>query len=385
MRKTRNKQVAEEEPILSLPKLDPRTLRTSCLIGLISQKGGGKTTLLKDLVEKKKHVPGGVVFTASGESNGEYDTMFPKMFQYNTCDLAQFEEIYNYQTTKNQKYERKFTKEEKQEFERQNIKIKDLPLEQRYVKDPSIIVILEDLLADKKIFNKKIVRELAMNGRHQNMFAIITAQYFKDLPPPIRINTDYWFLFRCDDTRVVHDFYETHAKVHFKTFALFEEAFTKATTDHRVLFVDARETSSDVRKKFKWYRADVNLPPFRIGCDRYWRFAKKNFKRPDCLNKVIVNKYASRMASRRDQVTESEMQEVVEREELMHNGGHNRKRKAATAQFVESKPQRPSVVLEEEDEPQDAVEEEEFDELPDLNQQQSETGNKKRRTQEIEE
>lgn len=366
---TAAQQAKDDGTVLKLQKLDPRNMRDSCLVCLVSQKGGGKTTMLKDLIYAKRHLPAGVCFTASGESNGEYDTIFPKMFIYNTCNLAQFEEIYRYQTSKNVKYARQFTKEEKQEYARQGVKIETLPKEQKYVKDPSIVVVLEDMLADRKLFNKQIVRELAMNGRHQNMFALLTCQYIKDLPIPIRQNVDYWFLFAEGNDSVRHELYEMFGKVHLKTYALFAEMMDVATQDHKVLFVDARDTSGDPLKKFMWYKANINLAPFRLGSDRYWRFAKKNYKAPDVANRVIVSKYASRMASTRDLVTESELEEVAEREALAAGGAHNRKRKRAAKDddAVIRKP-KARIVLDDErkdapDEPDNAAEEM-FEDLP---------------------
>lgn len=336
------------EDVFSLGKLNPETLRDSCLVCLVAQKGCGKTTLLKNLLYTKRHLPGGACFTASGESNSEYEGIFPKMFMYNTCDLAQIEEIYRYQTTKNNKYKRKLSKEKKHDMVLRGQKVSDLPKEERYTKDPTVIMVLEDMLSDKKLFNKKIVRDLAMNGRHQNIFALLTCQYIKDLPPSIRSNIDYWFIFKEDNDKVRHELYDMFAKVHLKTYSMFTEVMDQATADHRVLFIDARESSPDPHKKFKWFRADHLLPDFRVGCDRYWRFAKKNYKPPDATNKVIVNKYTARMAANQGMLTDSEMFELQDRDAVAQESTHSKKRKRAPEKAASNKKQKPLVVLEEE-------------------------------------
>ena len=360
---------APDEDVLNLQKLDPTTLRDSALIGLISTKGGGKTTVLKNLLNAKKHIPAGVCFTSSGEANGEYDCIFPKMFMYDTCNLAQFEEIYKWQTTKNKKYKKKFSKQEKEALRAQGKKIEQLPFRERYVKNPTIIAVLEDMLADKKIFNKPIIRELALNGRHRNIFAVITCQYLKDLPPPIRQNIDYWFIFKEDNEDIRHEIYDMFCKTHIKTFKLFKELMDVATSDHRVLFIDVRETSLDPKKKFKWYRAELNLPSFRIGCDKYWQFAKANYKEPDAANAVIINKYASRIAGAQEQFTESQLEEIAERNAMAEGDVYNKKRKrngssvpAIVKPTVEKKAM--VVLLDEEPQKQDeTVQEEEIEEV----------------------
>ena len=339
------------EASLLLDKLDPTTLRDSCLIGLVAQKGCGKTTALKHLLYIKRHIPAGACFSGSGDSNSEYDGIFPKMFLYGSADLAKIEEIYNYQTTKTANYKRRFTRAEKREMRAKGIKIQQLPKEQRYVKDPTIVLLLEDLLSDKKMFNKKIVRDLAMNGRHQNIFAVMTIQYFKDVPLPIRQNIDYWFVFKEDNKDVRHSLFDAFGTTHMKTFDVFCEVMDVATADNKVLFIDARESSRDVRKKFKWWRADPDIPDFRLGCERFWQYDRKNYKAPDTDNKVIVNKYAARMACNVERITESERREADERFAMAAQSTYNKKRKRGKAAQEQPAEKKPRVVLL--DEPED--------------------------------
>src|SRR6056297_1541003 len=120
-----NNERQDDSEVFSLAKLDPNTLRDSCLVCLVAQKGCGKTTLLKHLLKVKQHLPAGACFTASGESNSVYDGIFPKMFMYSTCDLAQIEEIYKYQTTKNKKYARKLSKSKRNEMAKRGQKVSD--------------------------------------------------------------------------------------------------------------------------------------------------------------------------------------------------------------------------------------------------------------------
>lgn len=360
-----------QDDVIKLQQLDPRTLRDSSLIGLVSTKGGGKTTLLKHLLYVKQHIPCGVCFSSSGEANGEYDCIFPKMFMYDSCNLAQFEEIYKWQETKNKKYRRKFTREEKAKLAAEGKKIDKLPLSERFVKNPTIIALLEDMLADKKIFNKPIIRDLALNGRHRNIFAVITCQYIIDLPPPIRQNIDYWFFFKEDNDKIRHEIYDMFCKTHIQNYKDFAYLMNIATSDHRVLFIDVRETSLDPEKKFKWFRADINLPPFRVGCEKYWQFAKKNYRQADAANAVIVNKYASRIAGRREDYTASQLEEIADRQDMAADANYNKKRKRGPAVGAIIKPaaQKPKFELVEgpttekhEEEQEEVEEEEDFEE-----------------------
>jgi len=342
---------------LRIPKLRLSRLRTSCLVGLVAQKGSGKSTVVKHLLFHRQNTPGGVCFTPSGESNGEYRGMFPDMFMYSSLDLAQFEEIFNYQTEKTKRYKRHFTREEKADFRDRGINPVDLPLREKYVRDPTIILVLEDMMSDKKVFNKPIIRALAINGRHQNIFAIITCQYVMDLPPTIRQNIDYWFLFKEDNSSVRQKLFDMFAKVQLKTLALFNEMMDSATADHRVLFVDSRVATTDPRKKFAWFRANHLLPPFRIGCDRYWRFSKKNFHKPESTNKLIALKYRNRIGN----TDCSEAAELADRAAAAQGGTYNAKRKR-NGGAVSSRKKTKAIVLEDsETSAQDGADQDEGD------------------------
>ena len=144
-----------------------------------------------------------------------------------------------------------------------------------------------------------------------------------------------------------------------------------ATSDHRVLFIDVRETSLDPEKKFKWFRADINLPPFRVGCEKYWQFAKKNYRQADAANAVIVNKYASRIAGRREDYTASQLEEIADRQDMAADANYNKKRKRgpAVGSIIKPAAQKPKFELVEgpttekhEEEGEEEVEEEDFEE-----------------------
>jgi hypothetical protein len=55
--------------------------------------------------------------------------------------------------------------------------------------EPSFCV-LDDVLYDRAFFKSK-QRQLLMNGRHDKIFTVISAQYLMDLAPSLRAQVDY--------------------------------------------------------------------------------------------------------------------------------------------------------------------------------------------------
>ena len=62
--------------------------------------------------------------------------------------------------------------------------------------DPRAFLILDDCLYDKKWPSDKNIRAIFMNGRHYKIFFLITMQHALGLPPVLRSNIDYVFIFR---------------------------------------------------------------------------------------------------------------------------------------------------------------------------------------------
>lgn len=58
----------------------------------------------------------------------------------------------------------------------------------------SIGMIFDDVTADREFRKSKVLEDLFANGRHYKAMILISCQYIKQLPPPVRSNADYIFI-----------------------------------------------------------------------------------------------------------------------------------------------------------------------------------------------
>jgi len=63
-------------------------------------------------------------------------------------------------------------------------------------KTPKVLIILDDLVSDKKLMKSKAFLTLAVKGRHYNIQTFFTSQYLNLCPKAIRLNANFWFIFK---------------------------------------------------------------------------------------------------------------------------------------------------------------------------------------------
>jgi hypothetical protein len=68
---------------------------------------------------------------------------------------------------------------------------------ERYSKEiaDNILLIFDDCIADKKFFNSNLVKKMLFNSRHLKISTIITSQAYKELPKSLRLNQSMIILF----------------------------------------------------------------------------------------------------------------------------------------------------------------------------------------------
>jgi len=126
---------------------------------------------------------------------------------------------------------------------------------------------------NKILKHNKDIRGTFFNGRHWNLFLIVTMQYVLDLPPELRSNVDFVFILRnnmiADREKIWKGFCSF-----VPTLSLFNKIMNKCTTGYECLVVNNMSRSNDISDCLFWYEGLIH-DEFKIGKRQMWEFHYK--------------------------------------------------------------------------------------------------------------
>lgn len=222
---------------LELKKFDPKKIADDSVVVLIGKRNAGKSYCLKDILNYHKNLPVGVVISPTEKANGFFEKFVPKMLLYDECDEKLIKKFVDRQI--------KITEDKK----------KDLKKNGSSDIDPRAFLILDDCLYDKKWISDKNIRCIFMNGRHYKIFFLITMQYAMGLPPVLRSNVDYVFIFRNNIINERMKIYNYYAGM-FPSFEVFNQVMNQTTENFECLVIDNKIQSNKLEDQVFWYKAE---------------------------------------------------------------------------------------------------------------------------------
>lgn len=224
---------------------------------LISPRGGGKSTLIQDILyQLRKQMPVVVAMSPTESSNHAYREIIPDSYIYGDFETSTMEMIMNRQIKKVEQYEDPYGP-----FEHDG---------KRYAHNPFIAVILDDAMANKSTWKTKIVRDVFLNGRHRKIFMVFAVQYLMDLSIELRSNVDYVWALAEDSFKNKQRLYENFFSM-FPNFDMFRQVMDQCTEDFGCLVLDKTIKSNKIEDKCFYYKAKFH-PPFRMGCWQLWEY-----------------------------------------------------------------------------------------------------------------
>lgn len=150
----------------------------------------------------------------------------------------------------------------------------------------SLGLIFDDCTASKSFRQSPILEDLFSNGRHYHCTILIAAQYIKQLPPPVRTNSDYMFILHNSkrSLKILHDEYVEDPD----DFGMFVDLVRGVTGQkdqngkdlYNALVYDNISRSNKLDDSFKIYRneSEAYIEQIRLG-DKQWReFNREHYK-----------------------------------------------------------------------------------------------------------
>ena len=223
--------------------------------------------LVRDIFYHHKHIPSGVVFSGTEEANPFFSEFIPDCFIHSEYDGELIEKIMNKQ------------KKKIRDAKREGIKDGKSP-------SNNLFIIFDDMLHDAQNWkNEKTIKNIFFNGRHYNFLFILTMQYALAIPPALRSNIDYVFIFNEQSLKNRRKIYDDYAAM-IPTFDHFCNILDACTQNFECLVIKTSGNSTDIRDSVFWYKAKSH-DNFKVGHYKFWKFHNQHYNKnheDDCFD-----------------------------------------------------------------------------------------------------
>jgi len=234
---------------LELKKFDPSSIKSDSVVVFIGKRNTGKSYCMKDILSHHKELPVGVVISPTETANNHFEKFIPNMLIYDEYEPTIIKRFLDRQININ-----KQKNEQIKKYGNSDI-------------DSRAFLILDDCLYDKTWPTDKNIRSIFMNGRHYKIFFLITMQYCLGLPPVLRSNIDYVFIFKNNLIKEREKIYHHYAGI-FNNFDTFCTVMDNCTDNYECLVIDNKIQSNKLEDQVKWYKAkDVD---FKLCTQELW-------------------------------------------------------------------------------------------------------------------
>jgi len=241
---------------VQLKKFNPASMGDDKVCVFIGKRGTGKSTLVTDILYHKKHLPAGVVMSATEEGNHWYQQFIPDLFIYGEYDKDIIERVIDRQ--------------------RKMVNMKPPPGKQELTsRDIGSFILMDDCMYDRRFLKDACIRQCFMNGRHWKIFFMLTMQYCMDLSPDLRANVDYVFIARENVIQNREKLYKSFFGI-FPNFDMFNQVMTACTENYEVLVLDNTSKSNRIEDCVFWYKAKIHQN-FRVGSQQFWNLHQKTY------------------------------------------------------------------------------------------------------------
>lgn len=192
---------------------------------IIGKRDVGKTTLVKDLLcsnNNKKYI-----FTSAYGDSEDYERTFPSDSVFNDHTVDIFTELKN---------------------------IVDIQCKER---TNPITIVFDSCLTDSNDWKNDILKYLFFNGRCDKINLIITSQCPLGIPPAIRANIDYIFMFKESMVNNKKKLYEYYGGM-LPSFDIFCKVMSYCTENFESLVIHNTSSSNKLSDQIFWYNANLD-------------------------------------------------------------------------------------------------------------------------------
>ena len=224
------------------------------LDNFIVTHNSGKSFLVRDIFYHHKDIPMGLIFSGTEEANPFFGEFIPDSFIHSEYDSTLVENMLTKQSQKVKK-----------------ARLNGHSGTDGLTPNNRAFIVLDDMLHDAAAWKKeKTIQSIFFNGRHYNLFFILTMQYPLGIPPALRSNIDYVFVFNEPSIKNRKKIYDDYGGA-VKSFDEFCNILDSCTANHECLVIKTSGNSVDLRDQIFWYKAGI-YDKFRVGHPKIWEY-----------------------------------------------------------------------------------------------------------------
>ena len=246
------------EITLNIREFNLSSIRDDATICFIGKRRSGKSFCMRELLYAKRNIPYGSVISGSEKINPFFSDFMPDTFVHHMeedLDENIIRDIFKRQLLLKTKA-------------KTDPRLKNV--------DKRFAIIFDDVLHDDNWKRYKSVKNIFMNGRHYELFFILAMQYPLGIPPALRANIDYTFIYQDTNYNNRKKLYENFAGV-FPDFNIFCAAMNKLEK-YECMIINTSSSTADISECVFWYKAK-QTPEFKFGCDQYWMTSEEAKKK----------------------------------------------------------------------------------------------------------
>jgi hypothetical protein len=214
-----------------LKKFNIKSMELNASVLLLGRRRSGKSYLVRDIFYHHKEIPTGLIFSGTEEVNPFYSEFIPDSFIHSEYNSNLVETMLTNQSQK------------------VKTRINGHADTDGLTPNNRAFIVLDDMLHDAATC--KNIQSIFFNGRHYNLFFILTMSYPLGIPPALRSNIDYVFVFNEPNIRnrkKLYDYYGSGCD----SFDSFCNILDRYTDNHECIVIKPRSG------QIFWYKAGIH-------------------------------------------------------------------------------------------------------------------------------
>lgn len=249
---------------LCLKSWDPTKILKNRRMIIVGTPGSGKTVAATDVMYHLTDLEVGIIMSPTDKYTGRWESFAPNIIIYDTYNSKAVKEVIDNQAAL-------FQETYRQECERtQSFVNKD------DIKIPPVFILCEDCMAENAMIKDPLITEIFMNGRHLQIFLLITVQWLMDMPINKRQLVDYLLVCAEDSPPALQRLYDCFFSSYIPTFQAFCELVSQATEEYGILVLDRTNKQSKKLEDHIFLWKAYNHPPktFQLCSQEIWERSK---------------------------------------------------------------------------------------------------------------